>query len=286
MSGIDFLNDPPSETSAQQDPSATQPGGGDGNGVNAENTIPQFGQEFTTTTEADIIAQTMVTPLDNPSMGGSTYEDFTSTSTSTTFTSESTPTFTPSSSDSQNDNDNDSGDGGGGGGGGGMSNSTKIAIAVPVAIVGAAILAAILFFLLRRRRRQRQLNTQPVISTPQLETSAIFLPAQIQPVPPPPAAPITRRPLPQNDTLSPPGPEAVVVPAAAARDLEWRTSEEHAARPRSPFDHPDDNDDALSFVSGMSDREAMMRARERDDDLSSVSSFEDEPRPTMNRGGG
>ncbi|KAL4880904.1 hypothetical protein BJY04DRAFT_68054 [Aspergillus karnatakaensis] len=209
---------------------------------------------------------------------------WTAISTSTTFTSQ--PSATPSSSsDSQNDNDDD-----GGGGGGGMSNGTKIAIAVPVALVGAAILAAILFFLLRRRRRQRQLNAQPVISTRHLETSSsVFLPQQppVQSLPPPPpVAPISRRAVPQQETIAPPASSeaATVVPASAARDLEWRTSEERAeeTRPRSPFDHPHDNDDALSFVSGMSDREAMMRARERDDDLSSVSSFEDEPSPAPN----
>ncbi|KAL2813735.1 hypothetical protein BJX63DRAFT_214064 [Aspergillus granulosus] len=192
-----------------------------------------------------------------------------------------------SDNDTQSDNDN--------GGGGGMSNSTKIAIAVPIAVVGAAIIAVILFFLLRRRRRQRNLNSQPVISTPQMDnTSSVFLPQQqppIQPVPLAAAAPIARRPVPQGPYVEPVEPASAetnhVVAAGATRDLEWRTSEERGGRPRSPFDHPHDNDDNLSIVSGISDREAMMRARgPRDDDVSSVSSFEDEPRPsTTNRGG-
>ncbi|KAL2853345.1 hypothetical protein BJY01DRAFT_73948 [Aspergillus pseudoustus] len=206
-----------------------------------------------------------------------------------TFASQPTSSITSSSSNNtQSDNDND------GGGGGGMSNNTKIAIAVPVAIVGAAIIAAILFFLLRRRRRQRNLNSQPVIATPQMDnSSSIFLPQQqpeIQPVPLPVAAPITRRPVPQGPYIEPVEPASAetgnVVAAGATRDLEWRTSEERGGRPRSPFDHPHDNDDNLSIVSGISDREAMMRTRApRDDDMSSVSSFGDEPRPsTTNRG--
>ncbi|KAL5342422.1 hypothetical protein BJX70DRAFT_321185 [Aspergillus crustosus] len=285
MSGNDnIFENLPLGPSPQEDPTVDQLDGSDGSDLNGNS------QEFPTATQADIGAQTApVTALENPSSAESPWPEVTSTSsfasTSTTFTSESTPSITSASSDSQNDYDGDKN----GGGGGGMSNGTKIAIAVPVALVGAAILAAILFFLLRRRRRQRQLNTQPVISTPRLETSSsVFLPSQIQPVPPPPTVSISRRPVPQNETtLSPPAPEAAVVPAVATRDLEWRTSEEQrAARSWSPFDHPHDNDDALSFLSGMSDREAMMRARERDDDLSSVSSFEDEPRPATNRGGG
>jgi hypothetical protein len=125
-------------------------------------------------------------------------------------------------------------------------------------------------------------------------SSSVFLPQQqpqIQPVPVPAAAPITRRPVPEGPYVEPVEPasaETNIVAAGAARDLEWRTSEERGGRPRSPFDRPRDNDDNLSIVSGISDREAMMRARPpRDDDMSSVSSFEDEePRPsTTNRGG-
>ncbi|KAL3449486.1 hypothetical protein BJX65DRAFT_39174 [Aspergillus insuetus] len=214
----------------------------------------------------------------------------TDSTTRTTFTSQTTPTTITSVSTNYTQSDNDNDDGGGGG----MSNSTKIAIAVPVAIVGAAIIAAILFFLLRRRRRQRNLESQPVITTRQMEnSSSVFLPQQqpqIQPVPVPAAAPITRRPVPEGPYVEPVEPasaETNIITAGAARDLEWRTSEERGGRPRSPFDHPRDNDDNLSIVSGISDREAMMRARPpRDDDMSSVSSFEDEPQPsTTNRGG-
>ncbi|KAL2824942.1 hypothetical protein BDW59DRAFT_81233 [Aspergillus cavernicola] len=223
----------------------------------------------------------------------------TTATTSTTFTSESNPTITLASSD-------DDGSSSSGGGGDGLSNNTKIAIAVPVSIVGAIIIGAILFFLLRRRKRQQR-QTQPVISTPQLETSSsVFLPAQIQPVPAP-LAPLNRRPVPQGpplyteqpDSSMPADPESTAIPPATAaaaaaatttttRDLEWRTSEERGGgRSRSPFDHPHDNDaDRLSIISVVSDREAMMRSRgHRDDDLSSVSSFEDDPHPTTNRGG-
>jgi hypothetical protein len=229
----------------------------------------------------------------NPDDGGASTADELSTGTSSDDSAEPdfpTPTtFTPvSTNHTQSDNDNDDG------GGGGMSNSTKIAIAVPVAIVGAAIIAAILFFLLRRRRRQRNLESQPVITTRQMDnSSSVFLPQQqpqIQPVPVPAAAPITRRPVPEGPYVEPVEPasaETNIIAAGAARDLEWRTSEERGGRPCSPFDHPRDNDDNLSIVSGISDREAMMRARPpRDDDMSSVSSFGDEPRPsTTNRGG-
>ncbi|KAL4915528.1 hypothetical protein BDW62DRAFT_188386 [Aspergillus aurantiobrunneus] len=211
-------------------------------------------------------------------------ESFT-TPTTTTFTSESTPTDILTTSDSQDDIDANEGDDNGGGG---MSNDTKIAIAVPVAIVGAAIIAAIIFFLIRRRR-QRQRNSPPVLSSRQLETPSAFLPAQMQPVPAPTVAPINRRSVPgDNEPVPhPSGAEtaAPVIPVIAAPDLEWRTSEERAGRPRSPFDHPHDNDDNFSVVSNIHDREAMMRARgPRDDDVSSVSSFEDEPRPGTNRG--
>ncbi|KAL2871795.1 uncharacterized protein BJX67DRAFT_376661 [Aspergillus lucknowensis] len=249
-------------------------GGVNGGNPGETNPHPTAGTNTIYTSSETSTAQDTVTPMPNPSAS------------TTTFTSESTQTFvslaTPSS-------DND--DGGGDGGGGGLSNNTKIAIAVPIAVVGAAIIAAILFFLLRRRRRQRQLESRPVISTPQLDnSSSVFLPPRMQPVPAPPPAPITRRAVPQGPYVEQSetarSESATVVSAAAARDLEWRTSEERADRPRSPFDHPQDNDDALSIVSGMSDREAVMRARgPRDDDMSSVSSFEDdEPRATTNQG--
>ena len=79
-------------------------------------------------------------------------------------------------------------------------------------------------------------------------------------------------------------------------NLDWRTSTERAeaaaaagitavgadGRPRSPFSHPDD--DAMSDISDINDREAMMRSRGvRDDDMSSVSSFEDENDGDENR---
>jgi len=85
---------------------------------------------------------------------------------------------------------------------------------------------------------------------------------------------------------TPPVPAVVAVPPP---DLEWRTSEERRAigRPQSPFSHPSDHDheDSMSIVSEIHDREGVMRTRAvRDDDMSSVSSFEDdEPRASMNR---
>lgn len=184
-----------------------------------------------------------------------------------------------------------------------MSTNTKVAIAVPVAVVGAAIIAAIIFFLIRRRRRQRQRTSQyPTISAPRMEnSSSLFIPAHIEPVPPPPPAPGNQRSMPdEHEALSlPPHPSEVgvvqttpPVPAVVAvppPDLEWRTSEERRAigRPQSPFSHPSDHDheDSMSIVSEIHDREGVMRIRAvRDDDMSSVSSFEDdEPRRSMNR---
>ncbi|KAI9368430.1 hypothetical protein BJX61DRAFT_220358 [Aspergillus egyptiacus] len=187
-----------------------------------------------------------------------------------------------------------------GGGGGGLSNSTKVAIAVPVAIVGALILAAIAFFLLRRRRKRQRLQSKPVISSPQLETSSsVFLrtAAAASPSARTPA-PIPRRLVPQAQDPAPPPhdpppPETAAATAAATRDLNRQSTSEEGAgdtiRPRSPFDHPHDNDDAHSVVSVMSDPDAMIASRRHrdddNDDLSSVSSFEDEPRPVTSRGG-
>ncbi|KAL3467570.1 hypothetical protein BJX64DRAFT_145424 [Aspergillus heterothallicus] len=255
------------------------------NDVDPKTTATEVNDVDTDTTSWGETATAPITEAETtamPSANPSSTED----RPSSTFTSQPSSSITSASSN-DTQSDNDSGDGG-------MSNSTKIAIAVPIAVVGAAIIAAVLFFLLRRRRRQRKLDSRPVISTPQMDnSSSVFLPQQqpqIQPVPLPAATPIARRPVPQGPYVEPVEPASTetnnVVAAGAARDLEWRTSEERGGRPRSPFEHPRDNDDNLSIVSGISDREAMMRARgPRDDDMSSVSSFEDEPRPsTTNRG--
>ncbi|KAJ0425867.1 hypothetical protein BJY00DRAFT_161131 [Aspergillus carlsbadensis] len=279
--GLDDYDNTATATSVENGPSAIEGGENNPDAGGASTAT-----EFPTGSSWDDSDETLATVT--AGTAASTVEtDYT---TPTTFTSQTTPTTITSDSTNHTLSDSDNDDGGGGG----ISNSTKIAIAVPVAIVGAAIIAAILFFLLRRRRRQRNLESQPVISARQMDnSSSVFLPQQqpqIQPVPLPVAAPITRRPVPEGPYVEPVEPasaETNIVAAGAARDLEWRTSEERGGRPRSPFDHPRDNDDNLSIVSGISVREAMMRARgPRDDDMSSVSSFEDEPRPsTTNRGG-
>lgn len=224
----------------------------------------------------------------------STYNEYYTTA-ATTQTTVSTPTTSVDLEDAT-DNDTSSSSSGGG-----LSTNTKVAIAVPVAVVGAAIIAAIIFFLIRRRRRQRQRISQPpVISPPRMETtSSLFIPAHIEPVPLPPPAPGNQRSMPdEHEPFSlPPHPSEVgvaqttpPVPAVVAvppPDLEWRTSEERRAieRPQSPFSHPHDPEDSMSVVSDINDREGAMRTRAvRDDDMSSVSSFEDdEPRPSMNR---
>ncbi|KAL5366056.1 hypothetical protein BJX96DRAFT_160252 [Aspergillus floccosus] len=50
--------------------------------------------------------------------------------------------------------------------------------------------------------------------------------------------------------------------------------ESHEERPQSPFDHP--LDDAMSDISELSDKRLSAQRRGLDDDVSSVSSFEDD----------
>ncbi|KAL4766469.1 uncharacterized protein BDW70DRAFT_126029 [Aspergillus foveolatus] len=303
---VDWGNSNGDESAGESAGEGTQP---DQNGQsNPMSSISEWADA--TATDAETI-----TALDNPSASTTQATEtstYTSSASTTSFISDSTPSSTSIASADSDD---------GGSGGGGLSTTTKVAIAVPIAVVGAAILAAIIFFLLRRRRRQRQRTSAPGILTRQIDTSSsAFLPSQTQIAPVPAPGPVNRRALPSNnDNLPPPPPylrppgtepgagvdstsSAAPVAGAAAgagvaitgRDLNWRTSEERAreaaARPRSPFDRPNDNDDNVSVVSEINDREAMMRdrgLRDDDDDISSMSSFggdEHEHRQAANRG--
>ncbi|EAW22189.1 uncharacterized protein NFIA_008660 [Aspergillus fischeri NRRL 181] len=197
----------------------------------------------------------------------------------------------------------------------GSSNTKTIAIAVPVSVVGAALLLGALFLLLRRRRRKtRQENPSDLQVDMAQATRTNLLPQNGTPwnvgharsheilfdgpypsqtasndhIPIRPAQSsnhqINTTPRSQPPTLSIPTPPAGVtehrqpegglgLPETSPVTAGWRAGSED--RPRSPFDHP--LDDAMSEVSGLSDRRGATHSRDLDD-ISSVSSIgDDEP---------
>ncbi|RHZ61479.1 hypothetical protein CDV55_101713 [Aspergillus turcosus] len=193
----------------------------------------------------------------------------------------------------------------------GSSNTKTIAIAVPVSVVGAALLLGALFLLLRRRRRKtRQENPSDLAVDMAQTTRTNLLPqngtswnvghtgsheipfegpfpsqtASNNHIPPiqPYDHQINATPRAQPSTLSVPTPPAGVT---EHRQTEGglglpETSPVTAGsgdRPRSPFDHP--LDDAMSEVSGLSDRRGATHSRDLDD-ISSVSSIDDDDRVT------
>ncbi|RHZ50035.1 uncharacterized protein CDV56_105759 [Aspergillus thermomutatus] len=197
----------------------------------------------------------------------------------------------------------------------GSSNTKTIAIAVPVSIVGAALLLGALFLLLRRRRRKtRQENPSNLQVDMAQTTRTNLLPhngsswnvghAHSHEIPfegpyPSQAASTNRVPPTQpysheiNET-SRSQPSTLSVPAAPAGVTESRQPESGFGRPetspvtagwqagsedrpRSPFDHP--LDDAMSEVSGLSDRRGATHSRDLDD-ISSVSSISDDEHET------
>ncbi|PKX93650.1 uncharacterized protein P174DRAFT_420240 [Aspergillus novofumigatus IBT 16806] len=195
----------------------------------------------------------------------------------------------------------------------GSSNTKTIAIAVPVSVVGAALLLGALFLLLRRRRRKTRQEDPSDLQVDMAHTTRTNLLPQNGtpwnvgharsheilfdgPYPSqaasndhiPPSQPynhqINATPRSQPPTLSVPTPPAGVsehrqpegglgLPETSPVTPGWRAGSED--RPRSPFDHP--LDDAMSEVSGLSDRRGATHSRDLDD-ISSVSSIgDDEP---------
>lgn len=181
------------------------------------------------------------------------------------------------------------------------STKTKLAIALPIAIVGLLVIAALIFFFMRRRRRR----SSPAYNIARGETSAIstseLMAAQKAEASGHPTSNVHHLPVievPQRQTQEPtPGSAtarsgmndshtelglAVAVPmserhSASERDLpRFSGSASRTSTPRMPFENRngnDDDDDNVSIVSDMNER----RNRERDfDDMSSVSSFEDD----------
>ncbi|PWY89954.1 hypothetical protein BO70DRAFT_377171 [Aspergillus heteromorphus CBS 117.55] len=233
------------------------------------------------------------------------------TTTTTTTTSEATTQATTMSSSTSSASSNSAGDGGSSSG----SNTTAIAIAVPVAVVGVAIIAGLLFFLMRRRRQrsripppdpQDNMRTVPRQAGPQNGSTWEFGPASSHDVPfsgPIPGRPVTHHSQSSVDSTrhidASSSSQNLTTAAQSAPDEEPAMqdySERHEARismpvisqsipvwqeprhdrPTSPFDHP--LDDSISEISHMSDPR-QSAAHHRDlDDISSVSSFEDDER--------
>lgn len=195
----------------------------------------------------------------------------------------------------------------------GSSNTKTIAIAVPVSVVGAALLLGALFLLLRRRRRKTRQEKPSDLQVDKAQTTRTNLlqqngtpwnvgharsheilfdgpyPSQAASndhIPPVQSYnhQINATPRSQPPTLSVHTPPAAVtenrqpegglgLPETSPVTAGWRAGSED--RPRSPFDHP--LDDAMSEVSGLSDRRGATHSRDLDD-ISSVSSIgDDEP---------
>ncbi|GFF78441.1 hypothetical protein IFM53868_02341 [Aspergillus udagawae] len=191
----------------------------------------------------------------------------------------------------------------------GSNNTKTIAIAVPVSVIGAALLLGALFLLLRRRRRKtRQENPSNLHVDMAQATRTNLLPHNGIPWnvgharshetlfdgPYPSQAASNdhipeAQPYNQLNAVPRSQPATLSVPTPPAADTEHRqpeggfglteTSSVTAGlqaggedRPRSPFDHP--LDDAMSEVSGLSDRRGATHSRDLDD-ISSVSSIGD-----------
>ncbi|KAF7179101.1 hypothetical protein CNMCM7691_008030 [Aspergillus felis] len=191
----------------------------------------------------------------------------------------------------------------------GSSNTKTIAIAVPVSVVGAALLLGALFLLLRRRgRKTRQENPSNLDVDMAQATRTNLLPhngipwnvgharsheihfdgpypsqaASNEHIPEAqPYNQINAAPRSQPATLSVPTPPAAVtehrqpeggfgLPETSPVTAGLRAGSED--RPRSPFDHP--LDDAMSEVSGLSERRGVTHSHDLDD-ISSVSSIGD-----------
>ncbi|EYE98846.1 uncharacterized protein EURHEDRAFT_399172 [Aspergillus ruber CBS 135680] len=177
----------------------------------------------------------------------------------------------------------------GGGSGGGLRTNTKIAIAIPVAVGGAALIAALVFLVLfMRRRKQRKatggantpVNSQVYIpkgnqhgqATPQMEMAAATDPASVpsnndgwtMPSQTHNLQPPFDGPLPQQHNSAPVLPETyrsndpgmgiglALTPEHPVPSPSPPSAGAGAAFPRSrsPFNHPDDTLSDISRVSG------------------------------------
>ncbi|KAK5789074.1 hypothetical protein VI817_008198 [Penicillium citrinum] len=176
------------------------------------------------------------------------------------------------------------------------STKTKLAIALPISIVGLLVIGALIFFFLRRRKRrntvpaydiatgqQRGISTSELMAVQKVETSnpgmssISHFPGSV--------TNISNRGLDLDPSSVRPGVNdshtelglTIAVPmdqrrSASQQDLpRFSGTASMTSTPRMPFDSRDgeeDDDDDISIVS--------RRNRERDfDDMSSVSSFED-----------
>ncbi|KAE8367303.1 hypothetical protein BDV27DRAFT_76303 [Aspergillus caelatus] len=200
-------------------------------------------------------------------------------------------------------------------GGDGISTKTTIAIAVPVSVVGLALFAGLLFFLLKRRRRERKIastsNPSLVCAIPKQEPS--WGDFGSTPRERTSFGTMAQRPIPHSHTLTPdtqslnrdvrPPPSAdsrngvrgrfteqvhsIYAPDGSPMALTAENMSHHeqhtprsSAWPLSPFGDPiniNNNNDAASVVSRLSDRPGATQNRDMDD-VSSISSIDDNER--------
>ncbi|KAE8335052.1 hypothetical protein BDV24DRAFT_171708 [Aspergillus arachidicola] len=200
-------------------------------------------------------------------------------------------------------------------GGDGISTKTTIAIAVPVSVVGLALFAGLLFFFLKRRRQEKKLvsasNPSLVYAAPKREPS--WGDYDSTPRERTSFGIMAQRPIPHSHTLTPdtqslnrelrPPPSAdsrngvrgrfteqvhsIYAPDGSPMALTAENMSHHeqhtprsSAWPLSPFGDPvniNNNDDAGSVVSRLSDRPGATQNRDMDD-VSSISSIDDNER--------
>ncbi|KAH1460838.1 hypothetical protein KXX13_007520 [Aspergillus fumigatus] len=261
--------------------------------VSTSSQTPLFGSDWTATN-----VQTIATTNEPTSLASSSTTNVLATTTAVISSISSSTGTSPQPGDSSS----------------GSSDTKTIAIAVPVSVVGAALLIGALFLLLRRRRRKTQQENPSDLQVDMAQpTRTNLLPQNDTPwngharsheilfdgpypsqtasndhIPIRPAQPfnhqINMTPRSPPPTLSVPTSPAGVtehrqpevglgLPETSPVTAGWRAGS--VDRPRSPFDHP--LDDAMSEVSGLSDRRGATHSRDLDD-ISSVSSIgDDEP---------
>ncbi|OOO12772.1 hypothetical protein OAory_01005210 [Aspergillus oryzae] len=163
-------------------------------------------------------------------------------------------------------------------GGDGINTKTTIAIAVPVSVVGLALFAGLLFFFLKRRRQEKKLisASNPHTLTPDTQS----LNRELRP---PPSADsrngVRGRFTEQVHSIYAPDGSPMALTAENMSHHEQHTPRS-SAWPLSPFGDPvniNNNDDAGSVVSRLSDRPGATQNRDMDD-VSSISSIDDNER--------